>query len=110
MVHYPIFLQLFCFDVDDFASQRQIAISCLPGVTQEWFLCSVRFIFLLPALSPIRLHKFSWFFFIIDITDFDIPSFKLKSLCGTPYSDSSIIFIFASKLIDFIFPILNFKK
>jgi hypothetical protein len=28
---------LFCFDVDDFASQRKIAISCLPDETQERF-------------------------------------------------------------------------
>jgi hypothetical protein len=97
-------------------SQRQIAISCLPDETQEHFLhsgkfgCSVLLHFLVACSLIDPFAQIFFVFFLTEITDFDTPCFKLKSLCGSLFSYSSIIFIFASKLNDFLFPILIFKK
>jgi hypothetical protein len=97
------FYELFCFGVNDFASQRQIAISCLPDVTQESSLHSGKFecSILLHFLVACSLTD-SENFLTIEITDFEFL------IHHTPHS--SIIFIFASKLNNFLFPILIFKK
>jgi hypothetical protein len=93
-------LKINCFDVDDFASQRQSAISCLPDVIQERFLHSSKF------RCSVLLH----FLVACSLADFLLR----KSLILVYHASNLnrfvalpvlIIFIFASKLNDFIFPI-----